>query len=207
MDHQKRVATCNLPETCILCGETFGAALGHTWVDTTCTAPQTCSICGETNGDVVHQWVDATYENPKTCELCGLTEGSKLIPDPVYINELDVYDKYGKLWPMSNQKPDYYVHTDVNDAEDYKDMDTPGHTAGPVYDYLGNSYTYGIHIDGDPYAAYFVSYDIGGIYSTFTGTYCLSPDRQEDTRSKYFEIWGDGELLFTSVEMKKGCAP
>ena len=209
LDHQKRVATCNLPETCILCGETFGAALGHTWVDATCTAPQTCSICGETNGDVVHQWVDATYENPKTCELCGLTEGSKLIPDPVYINELDVYDKYGKLWTMSNQKPDYYVHTDVNDAEDYKDMDTPGHTTGPVYDYLGNSYTYGLHIDGDEYSAYFVSYDIGGIYSTFTGAYCMSPDMDGDSRAskeKYFEIYGDGVLLFRSVEISQGSA-
>lgn len=184
----------------------------HSWKNATCTDPKTCTSCGQTSGSALgHQWNEATYDTPKTCRVCQATEGKKLGPDPVYINELDYDDKYGKIWTMSNSTPGYYVHTDVNDPEDYKDMNTPGHTTGPVYDYLGNAYTYGIHVDGDEYAAYYITYDIGGRYRTFSGVCCMSPEMDGDSRAstctKYFEVYGDGVLLFRSLDFSQGSSP
>ena len=47
----------------------------HTWVDATCTTPQTCSVCKETKGEALGhtEVIDAGVE--ATCTSTGLTEG------------------------------------------------------------------------------------------------------------------------------------
>lgn len=170
----------------------------------------------EINGNVYHRDMsyDLYYAEPEDAAQSGPTVFSTMateepVPESVYINELPFCDKYGKLWTMSENTPDYYVHTDVNDPEDWKDMVTPGHTTGPVYDYLGNRYTYGLHVDGDEYAAYYISYEINGMYTTFTGSCCMSPEMNGDNRAgmeKYFEVYGDGVRLFTSASMRQGAS-
>ena len=77
--HTWNDATCIVPKTCAVCGETEGSALGHKWQNATCTAPKTCSTCGETEGSALgHKWQNATCTAPKTCSTCGETEGSAL---------------------------------------------------------------------------------------------------------------------------------
>jgi len=122
-------------------------------------------------------------------------------------------DKFGKIWISSEYLPDYYADTNVGDEAAYADTYTPGHTAGPVYDYLGNRYTYGLTVDGDDLDSYRVSYNIGGKYTTFTGVCCMSEDMDGNRRStkdkdgKYFDVYGDGKWLFRSNTMKQGEAP
>lgn len=131
-------------------------------------------------------------------------------PEPVYINELPIADKYGKIWMMHDAPAPVGTHTDVSSDAAAKDYITQGYSSGPVYDYLGNLYTYGLHVDGYEYAAYYVSYDIGGAYSQFSGTYCMSPDLLGDRaakNTKYFEIYGDGQLLFRSNTVTQGSMP
>jgi hypothetical protein len=105
--HEWAEATCDVPKTCTLCGETEGEPLQHQWKDATCLEPKTCTLCNKTEGDplghafadsapdcenpkkcvacgipeteaIPHTWVDATCDNPKTCSVCHKTEGEKL---------------------------------------------------------------------------------------------------------------------------------
>ena len=82
LGHSWLAATCDTAKTCEVCGETEGEALGHSWADATCTAPKTCTACSLTEGEALgHTWVDATTEAPKTCSACGETEGERIITD------------------------------------------------------------------------------------------------------------------------------
>ena len=77
--HEFAPATCTQPETCTICGEIQGEALGHTFEKATCEAPETCSWCGETRGTALgHQWVDATCTMAKYCNRCSKSEGTPL---------------------------------------------------------------------------------------------------------------------------------
>jgi hypothetical protein len=50
---------------------------GHDWADATCTEPKTCLICGETEGDVLgHSFTNYVYNNDATCTEDG-TETAK----------------------------------------------------------------------------------------------------------------------------------
>ena len=78
-EHEWAAANCVDPQTCSLCGETEGEALGHSWVDPDCVTPKTCSVCGVAEGEALgHSWVDADCVNPQTCSVCGETEGEAL---------------------------------------------------------------------------------------------------------------------------------
>ncbi len=77
--HEWEEASCEVPKTCSLCGETEGEALGHAWAEATCEAPSTCDGCGNTQGEALgHEWVDATCEAAKICSRCKETEGEAL---------------------------------------------------------------------------------------------------------------------------------
>ncbi len=196
-------ATCTNPMQCLICGVTDGSALVHNWQSADCTNPRGCTLCGITEGSALgHAWVDATLDAPKTCLTCGTTEGEPLRVEPVYLNELDFCDKYGKLWTRSESYLDVYTNTDFND------MNTPGHITGPVYDHMGNRYTYGLHVDlAGPASRYYVSYDLDGKYTTFTGVCSMAEERKGTNATKYFEIYCDGVLVFTSRVMTDGAAP
>ncbi|MGX8692469.1 MAG: hypothetical protein ACSW8E_01760 [Clostridia bacterium] len=78
-EHQWEDATCTEPETCSICGETRGEALGHRWKRGGCTEPETCARCGETRGEAPgHDWLPATCTEPETCAVCGETRGEAL---------------------------------------------------------------------------------------------------------------------------------
>jgi len=77
--HEWNEATCTRPQTCALCQETQGQALGHKWLDATCEEPETCARCEKTAGDPLgHQWVEATCRDAKECTVCGATDGQAL---------------------------------------------------------------------------------------------------------------------------------
>jgi len=51
----------------------------HAWIDATCTMPKTCVLCGETEGEIAdHSWSAATCTKPYTCKICGFEEGEAL---------------------------------------------------------------------------------------------------------------------------------
>lgn len=73
---------CEIPETCTLCGETGGEALGHNMSEATCTEPSTCSNCGLTEGTTIAHAYTVTRTVQPTCTkngynhhscICGVT--------------------------------------------------------------------------------------------------------------------------------------
>lgn len=123
-----------------------------------------------------------------------------------YINEMKPVDKFGKVW-MRSVVPLYAQFHEKQDAPGcWKDMSTPGQTLGEVTDNKGNIYTYGLHLDGPDSSEYYISYGLNGEYTKFTGT-CAFPgavisEAFAHQYSKYFLVYGDGELLFTSQSMR-----
>ena len=77
--HEWTPATCTKPETCKICKETRGEALGHKWNPADCATPETCEICKETRGEALgHKWNPADCTTPETCSRCKVTRGSAL---------------------------------------------------------------------------------------------------------------------------------
>lgn len=77
--HNWAPASCVEPETCKICGQTHGDALGHDWEEATCEKAKTCRRCNETAGDSLgHKWEIATCTEPKTCGRCSKTKGEEL---------------------------------------------------------------------------------------------------------------------------------
>lgn len=75
MRHEWQEASCTKPQTCAVCGEEQGEALGHNWQEADCTHPQTCATCGETKGEALgHNWQEDCI-HPPTCSVCGETNG------------------------------------------------------------------------------------------------------------------------------------
>ncbi len=117
-----------------------------------------------------------------------------------YINEMPFYEKFGKLWLHE----DRYYSDGNNDPWDY---DAIGHIDGPVRDNQGNTYRYGLHLDGSTVDPFYVTYELNGLYSTFSGTVIL-PDSMIGTDvEKVIEIYCDGILVFGSNIMQDGCDP
>lgn len=208
--HNWQDATCTSPRICLTCGETEGNALDHDWIPATCMAPF-CQRCGTAQGTALeHNWAAATRYAPKTCLSCGITEGDPL-PSVVYLNEMPYSSKYGKLWTRSETPLDVTAHSKADHPGCWSDMDTPGHTLGPVLDCRGNVYKYGLHLDGDTTATYYISYNLDGMYTTFSGT-CAYPGEVISTQwsphySKNFLVYADGELLYTASQMNKDTPP
>lgn len=203
LGHSWISATCDSPEICSVCGEIGSPATGHDWTVATCTDPKTCLVCKKTDGSAAgHMWAEATYEAPKTCEVCGETDGDPLTPEPIYLIDMDFSDKYGKVYYHDNEKANY------DNNSDWRDLYTPGHVQRLVCDGYGNTFTYGIHMDGDQLGPYYITYDLESKYTQFSG-WCVLPDYKVGTSdaktySKYFEIYCDGKLVFTSNTMRNG---
>ena len=211
LTHNWQLPTCDTPQTCAYCGDTEGLPLGHSWQEATCEIPMTCSVCGMTDGEPApHAWMDATYVAPKTCSACGLTEGEPIVPDFVFLYELEPSQRHGKFWLLSSVEPGYRYHTGRDTPRCWSDLDTPGYTGGVVRDNKGNVYTYGFHLDGDTSSLYHVTYAVNGNYTVFSGV-CAFPETTLSIPyarySKYFEVFGDGKLLYTSPVMSSAMDP
>lgn len=205
-EHQWQAATCGAPQTCATCGATQGTLRSHNWQAATCVSPAYCTSCGAVEGAPLgHQWVEATYQTPMTCKICLATEGERLKADPIYLNEMPFLNKVGKLWTSSEYSVNGPVHTSVADLTVWKQESIPGHTKGPVYDHFGNSYTYGMFLDGSSTTTYFISYDLEGKYTDFS-CYVAFPGhtlskRAKESIKKVVEFYVDGELVATTPEM------
>ena len=171
----------------------------------------------------VHSWKEATYSAPKTCTTCGATEGSRLVADPIYLNELGASYHEGKVWTRGKNAPfgSYHTNKDArsgskNTPTCWGDWSIPGYTPGTVKDQYGNVYTYGIFIDGKDSQAYYMEFNLSGKYTTFSGT-CACPDRDNAVSSyvynsstmysKYFEVYLDGKYIGCSASMRYDNSP
>ena len=182
----------------------------HSWMPATCEMPEICKDCGQTRGEALgHDWAEATESAPETCRICGATQGEPVPAEPMYLVDMPFCDKYGKLWTWSGYAVEEYTHTDPDDGGAYTDMNTRGHTVGEVYDHQGNRYTNGLCVDfGGQYAdVYYVSYDLGGRYTTFSGVISLIEGMAGVSFTKYVEILCDGQVVFTSATMTASSAP
>ena len=77
-EHQWLDATCTKPQTCAVCGHTFGTALGHDWYGATCTEAAKCARCNVIGEPLAHDWIAATCTEPAECRLCGAAKGSPM---------------------------------------------------------------------------------------------------------------------------------
>lgn len=70
-------ANCTTPKTCVECGETEGAALGHIWQPRTTEVPETCSRCSETRGERIV--TDPRFTTATTIDFYGTWKGASSI--------------------------------------------------------------------------------------------------------------------------------
>lgn len=209
--HKWEVASCTEPKHCTVCGLTEGNRLAHTVMNATCTEPGKCMECGEVVVEALgHNWIEATYSAPKTCNVCGATEEEKLKAEPIYLNDMDYLSKSGKLWTRSERAAYYFAHQNANNAAVWENEDVPGHTVGKVFDNQGNQYQYGLHLDGSETRTYYISYELNGIYTRFTG-WCAYPGRTLSNYAqyseKYIEIYADGRLVYVTRTMNADSKP
>lgn len=198
-----------------------GKTHNHNWQPATCTQPETCASCGERRGSAKgHDWQEATYTTPKTCRICGKTEGEALKKEEVYINEMTINGGiYGRIWTRSTREVNYgfeFTNEDAPECWDYFDWGIPGHTPGVVRDNQGNVYKYGLHIDGPRSEEYSYGFYLNGEYTTFSGVVGCPEESKVITYhaydrtakyTKYFEVYGDGKLLYRSPDMRYDYAP
>ena len=128
-----------------------------------------------------------------------------------YLNELTYTAVSGKVWTRSNTYTPAGYDTPADAPGCWSDWSVPGHTSGPVRDNRGNLYTYGLHLDGSETSRYSISFQLNGRYRTFTGV-CGYPENVISATwapqySKYFEVYGDGVLLYTTPTMNAHTAP
>lgn len=122
-----------------------------------------------------------------------------------YFSGVPCLGSNGKLWTRSNTPTPANCHTPADAPGCWSDVSTPGHTSGPVRDNRGNEYSFAMHIDGSEAIAYSISFQLNGSYKTFSGV-CGYPENVISTQwapkyTKYFQIYGDGRLLYTSPRM------
>ena len=148
------------------------------------------------------------------------TEASKKNTEPAYINEIVALGgRNGLVWTRSTAPVNYgfeFTNEDAPECWGYSDNTVGGHTPGVVIDNWGNVYEYGIHVDGDKSEAYYFSVDLFGEYSTFAGTVACPEKgaaiseyvyKQSTAYTKYFEVYGDGVLLYTSPTIRYDYPP
>lgn len=123
------------------------------------------------------------------------------------------------VWTRSTAPVNYgfeFTNEDAPECWSYSDNSVGGHTSGVVIDNWGNVYEYGIHVDGDKSEAYYFSVDLFGEYSTFAGTVACPEKgaaiseyvyKQSTAYTKYFEVYGDGVLLYTSPTIRYDYPP
>ena len=130
---------------------------------------------------------------------------------PIYLNEMTPTSVVGKLWTRSERSVGSNVHTNADAPKCWDDVNTRGHTKAVVKDNYGNVYTYGMHVDGADTQVYTITFTLNGLYTRFSGV-CACPEKAQalseyayknSTKyTKYFEVYGDGRLLFATKDMR-----
>lgn len=156
----------------------------------------TLTYCKEGNGWILEKC---------HVELDGTMKGT-------YLTELQCSSHVGKIWTSGNYVPEYEYDTIEELPDCWQDIETPGHVQMDVADNANNPHAYGIYVDKKGTATTCsITYNLAGEYTVFTGT-CAYPANPLDPEragkyTKYFEIYGDGELLYTSPIMDSAAAP
>ena len=164
----------------------------------------------------VHSWIEATYDAPKTCTTCGETEGTPLAPESKALWEFDVYSHYGKVWTTGRLAYSDRYHTADDTPDCWSDWSIVGFSSNIPRDNWGNQYDFALYLDGDKSENYYMEIRLDGKYTVFSGVYgCPSENtamssyvfNRATNYSKYFEVYGDGKLLYTSALMRHDYAP
>lgn len=128
-----------------------------------------------------------------------------------YLCDMPFRSKYGKLWTRSDAPASGYADSPASAPGCWSNTGVPGHSQGPVCDNFGNTYTCAMHMDGPESETYSITYNLDSKFTTFSGVvgYPQIPINPVYTPwyTKYFEIYGDGRLLFRSPSMNKSTAP
>ena len=158
---------------------------------------------------------EATTE-PVVEETAVATEAVPLELQYISISEFEITDVHGKIWRRSEQTAEGTYHTPANAPACWSDWSIPGYSAGAVKDNKGNEYDFGIHVDGDESDYYYFEIQLDGLAAEFSGA-CACSDKNSaiskyvyntSTKyTKYFEVYGDGQLLYTSPVMRYDYAP
>lgn len=99
-------ADCTTAETCVVCGATRQAALGHKFTVATCVTPATCTRCGEINGGVAgHNLVN--YK----CTLCPF-DAYKITAE-----RLTELEGITSVTDVSDDRFEYYLWHDADSGE------------------------------------------------------------------------------------------
>lgn len=88
-------------------------------------------------------------------------------------------------------------------------------TQEKLKDNIGNTYHNGLFMARDIsflgdkgwYGEGSADYYLNGKYAVFSGTVAVPTKNENNTRSSYFEVYGDGKLLYTSPVMEKTSLP
>lgn len=88
-------------------------------------------------------------------------------------------------------------------------------TQEKLKDNIGNTYHNGLFMARDIsflgdkgwYGEGSADYYLNGKYAIFSGTVAVPTKNENNTRSSYFEVYGDGKLLYTSPVMEKNSFP
>ena len=113
--------------------------------------------------------------------------------DNTSLNE--AYNEYRKHLPI------YLADMDYMSCEGSVSVDSN------LIDNTNVTYRHSLWIDGWGQKAYWAEYFTNGNYSRFTGVCGCSYDNRSSSESKYFEVYGDGKLLYTSPTMTSSAIP
>lgn len=146
--HHWQDATCDAPQTCILCGFTQGTALEHIPDgEATCDNPVYCTLCSKMiQQSLGHDWKEATKDSPMTCTRCNETIGSPLAASDVYtagkarhngktflMNPSDYSELFNEYCNPGSIATMYYLFPNLEQLMDDKDDNCQ------IYDLLGVS--------------------------------------------------------------------
>lgn len=89
----------------------------------------------------------------------------------------------------------------------YSDTDGLVYDDSSTMDAQNNVYKHSYSVDGSYVDVFYAEYQINGEYKKFEGVCAIPSDMGGTATSKYFEVYGDGELLFTSKTMTGNASP
>jgi len=109
---------------------------------------------------------------------------------------------------LNDAYTEYRKHLPIYLAEmEYMSSEGPVYVDRNVKDNTSTSHRHSLWVGYFFNNEYWVEYFTNGNYKAFTGICGCSYDNRSDKESTYFEVYGDGKLLYTSPEVTSGTIP
>ena len=103
---------------------------------------------------------------------------------------------------------EYLKHMPIYLADmEYMSSDGDVSVDSNLVDNTNETHRHSLYVDSWGKKAYYVEYFTNGNYQSFTGICACSYRNRSDSESKYFEVYGDGTLLYTSPTMTSSAVP